>query len=72
MKRIITDSEVRIGIGKHPYNDPDPWYVTFYSRNLDHDRAEGWYPTYEAAAARSRQILDRRATRRNGKPSHDS
>lgn len=56
--RDIPDSEIRIGIGKIPNIPTDgEWYVTRYSRDLKHDLADGWYPTYEAAAEASRKIL---------------
>ena len=69
MNRHIPDNELRIGIGKHECHQPEPWYVTRYSRNLAYDRADSHHATYEEAAARSREILEEAKTQALKEPS---
>ena len=56
MKRVITNNELRVGVGRHARNEPESWYVTRYSRNLAHDRADSWWPTMAKAHERANEI----------------
>ena len=61
MRRFISDSEVRLAVGRWEGGWPPedgPWYVTVYSRDLMHDLVDGWFPSWEAAMERANALAD--------------
>jgi len=53
----MSDRQLRIGIGRHSFNDPTPWYVTIYNRALTYDAAQEWFATHPEALEYASKML---------------
>ena len=53
----MSDTQLRVGIGKIDDFKPSPWYVTIYNRALTADRAQAWFKTHAEAIAYASRML---------------